>query len=102
MGAGCLCHHLHVSMVNVRDFEAACGHIGLRGAIKDISREEAAGGVRARSAGQSRRPACCRRRWTSAFRATGQTRGSPSSQGASPGQRPPMPRRGRAARPDRF
>jgi len=50
MGAGCLCHHLHVSMVNVRDFEAACDHIGLRGAIKDISREEVAGEVRARGA----------------------------------------------------
>jgi len=49
MGARYLYHHLQVSMVNVRDFEAACDHFGLRGVIRDISREEVAGEVRARA-----------------------------------------------------
>jgi len=49
MGVRYLHHFLHVSMANVRDFEAACAHFGLRGAIRDITREEVAEEVRARA-----------------------------------------------------
>jgi len=44
-----LYHYLHVSMVSVRDFEAACAHFGLRGVIRDITREEVDEEVRARA-----------------------------------------------------
>jgi len=47
-GLGYLYHYLRVAMVDVRAFEAACGHFGLRGVIRDITREEVAAEVRAR------------------------------------------------------
>jgi len=47
-GLGYLYHYLHVAMVDVRAFEAACGHFGLRGVIRDITPGEVAAEVRAR------------------------------------------------------
>jgi len=43
-----LYHYLNVISVSTDDFEAACDHFGLRGVIRDITREEVAAEVRAR------------------------------------------------------
>jgi len=45
-----LYHYLNAAMVNVRDFEAACDHFGLRGVIEDIPPEEVDREVLARKA----------------------------------------------------
>jgi len=47
-GLGYLYHRLHVAMVDIKAFEAACDHFGLRGVIRDITPEEVAAEVRAR------------------------------------------------------
>jgi len=43
-----LYHYLNVILVNADDFEAACGHFGLSGVLRGITREEVAAEVRAR------------------------------------------------------
>ena len=47
-GLSYLYHSLRVDMVCIDDFEAACGHFGLRGVLRDISGEEISAEVRAR------------------------------------------------------
>jgi len=47
-GLSYLYHYLNVISVSVDDFEAACDHFGLRGVLRDITREEVAAEVRAR------------------------------------------------------
>jgi len=47
-GLGYLYHRLHVAMVDVRAFEAACDHFGLRGVLRDVTPGEVAAEVRAR------------------------------------------------------
>lgn len=47
-GLGHLYHHLRVTAVDIGGFEAACGHFGLRGVLRDITREEVAEEMRAR------------------------------------------------------
>jgi len=48
MGVGYLHRRLRVAMVDVRAFEAACGHFGLRGVLRDVTPGEVAAEVRAR------------------------------------------------------
>ncbi len=43
-----LYHYLHVAMVDIGDFEAACGHFGLRGVLRGITSGEVDAEVRAR------------------------------------------------------
>jgi len=47
-GVSYLYHYLAVISVSIKDFEAACGHFGLRGVLRDITREEVDAEVRAR------------------------------------------------------
>ncbi len=47
-GAAYLYHYLHVAMIHVGNFEAACDHFGLRGVIRDIANEEVDAEARAR------------------------------------------------------
>jgi len=47
-GLGYLYHRLRVAAVDICAFEAACDHFGLRGVIRNITREEVAAEVRAR------------------------------------------------------
>jgi len=41
-------HYLRVVSVSIDDFEAACGHFGLRGVLRNISGEEISAEIRAR------------------------------------------------------
>lgn len=47
-GLSCLYRHLNVILVDAGDLGAACGHFGLRGVLREITREEVAEEVRAR------------------------------------------------------
>jgi len=47
-GLNYMYHRLHEDMVDVRDFEAACDHFGLRGVLEDITYEQMTEEMRAR------------------------------------------------------
>jgi len=47
-GVSYLYHYLNVISVSIKDFEAACGHFGLRSVLRDITREEVDAEARAR------------------------------------------------------
>lgn len=47
-GRAYLYHYINFSLIDVRDFEAACGRFGLQGALEDITYDEIEDEIRAR------------------------------------------------------
>jgi len=47
-GASHLYHHVRGCAIDVRDFEAACAHFGLRGALEEITHDQIQEEIRAR------------------------------------------------------